>query len=614
MPNIVKPTGMSTIWASAGTSTAPNALKISQGWVVELPPYQTANYIEKRQDQFNAHVNMHGVPQWDGETEYQGGVSYSKGSNGTVYKCTATHVNLDPTNPLNSNVWSIAFEPYGSVAVVAGNLATLQSSYNTLANLTSYPNARTNLSVFSKVESDIRFAPIAGQATQVFSVAPATLSHHAVRLDQISGFLVQATESTAGVAELASALETEAGTNDTNIVTPLKATTTFLKKSDNLSALSSAPAARTNLGLGTIAVEAATSFLRASNNLSDVPNKITARSNLGLGTMATEAAGGFLRTTNNLSDLTSASTARTNLGLGTIATEAATAFLRPTNNLSDLTNAPTARSNLGLTSTAIQAESYFLRSAQNLADLGNASTARSNLGLTSTATTPPETFVSNASMVGQVAMFAHATPPAGWLFCNGAAVSRATYAALFAAIGTTYGAGNGSTTFNVPNCLEEFPRGWNGSAGDVGVKFAGSVQSHSHTASSAASGSHTHTASTASDGNHVHGASTTVDGDHTHSKTYTYVAGGALNLGFIYNDPNVYHGGGDSRTSAGNKTMTTSSAGSHAHSVNVGLGGLHTHAVSVVAGGSHTHTVTVNATGGADTRPRGISFMFCIRY
>lgn len=44
-----------------------------------------------------------------------------------------------------------------------------------------------------------------------------------------------------------------------------------------------------------------------------------------------------------------------------------------------------------------------------------------------------------------------ATAPAGYLPCNGAAVSRTTYANLFAVIGTTYGAGDGSTTFNVPN-------------------------------------------------------------------------------------------------------------------------------------------------------------------
>jgi microcystin-dependent protein len=57
-----------------------------------------------------------------------------------------------------------------------------------------------------------------------------------------------------------------------------------------------------------------------------------------------------------------------------------------------------------------------------------------------------------AIQVGTVLQFAGATRPAGWLFCLGQAVSRTTYASLFTALGTTYGSGDGSTTFNVPDC------------------------------------------------------------------------------------------------------------------------------------------------------------------
>ena len=58
-----------------------------------------------------------------------------------------------------------------------------------------------------------------------------------------------------------------------------------------------------------------------------------------------------------------------------------------------------------------------------------------------------------ASFVGDVRNFAGpaASIPSGWLLCDGSAVSRATYASLFAIIGTTYGAGNGTTTFNLPD-------------------------------------------------------------------------------------------------------------------------------------------------------------------
>jgi len=59
---------------------------------------------------------------------------------------------------------------------------------------------------------------------------------------------------------------------------------------------------------------------------------------------------------------------------------------------------------------------------------------------------------------GTVFMYAGATVPTGYLRCTGAAVSRTTYAALFAAIGTMYGNGNGSTTFNLPEVRGEFPR------------------------------------------------------------------------------------------------------------------------------------------------------------
>lgn len=52
--------------------------------------------------------------------------------------------------------------------------------------------------------------------------------------------------------------------------------------------------------------------------------------------------------------------------------------------------------------------------------------------------------------VGIIAPFGGSTAPAGWLVCDGSAISRTTYADLFAVIGTTYGPGDGSTTFNLP--------------------------------------------------------------------------------------------------------------------------------------------------------------------
>ena len=70
------------------------------------------------------------------------------------------------------------------------------------------------------------------------------------------------------------------------------------------------------------------------------------------------------------------------------------------------------------------------------------------------------------AVVGIVQAFAGTTIPNGWLLCDGSAVSRTDYAALYAVIGTTYGAGNGSTTFNLPNLTDKFIQG-NGTVGTV---------------------------------------------------------------------------------------------------------------------------------------------------
>lgn len=99
-----------------------------------------------------------------------------------------------------------------------------------------------------------------------------------------------------------------------------------------------------------------------------------------------------------------------------------------------------------------------------------------------------------AGIVGQFAMN---NAPAGWLKANGQAVSRTTYAGLFSAIGTTYGPGNGSTTFNVPDLRAEFVRGLDDGRGvdagrALGSPQAGSLVAYDPTvASPALAGLHT---------------------------------------------------------------------------------------------------------------------------
>lgn len=86
---------------------------------------------------------------------------------------------------------------------------------------------------------------------------------------------------------------------------------------------------------------------------------------------------------------------------------------------------------------------------------------------------------------GSVTAFAGSTAPTGWLECDGAAVSRTTYATLFSVIGTTYGAGDSSTTFNLPDLRGEFIRGWAHSRSvdtgrALGSNQSDDLKSHTH--------------------------------------------------------------------------------------------------------------------------------------
>lgn len=84
-------------------------------------------------------------------------------------------------------------------------------------------------------------------------------------------------------------------------------------------------------------------------------------------------------------------------------------------------------------------------------------------------------------VAGVVQLFSGSVPPSGWMICNGAAISRTTYSALFAAIGTTYGAGDGSTTFNIPDFRGRLPMGVNPGDSDYGaLNAAGGAKTNTH--------------------------------------------------------------------------------------------------------------------------------------
>lgn len=97
-------------------------------------------------------------------------------------------------------------------------------------------------------------------------------------------------------------------------------------------------------------------------------------------------------------------------------------------------------------------------------------------------------YIANLETVapGVVAYYPASSPPSGWLKANGAAISRTTYSALFAAIGVTFGAGDGPTTFNLPDLRGEFIRGFDDGRGVDDGRVLGSAQAddnkkHRHT-------------------------------------------------------------------------------------------------------------------------------------
>jgi microcystin-dependent protein len=106
---------------------------------------------------------------------------------------------------------------------------------------------------------------------------------------------------------------------------------------------------------------------------------------------------------------------------------------------------------------------------------------------------------SDSSPTGAVMAFAGASAPTGWLLCNGQAVSRTDYASLYAVLSTTYGSGNGSTTFNLPDLRGRAPVGLDAmgatDAGrlDVSESLGGSGGNQYHTLTTAQMPSHNHT-------------------------------------------------------------------------------------------------------------------------
>ena len=146
MPLFAKPQ-FNSVWAAAGSRLTPETAKVSQGWVVEIPPHEYDNWIQNRQDALLAHINQLGIPQWDATVEYQAGKSYTQGlTTGNIYKALTTHTNINPELDIQGN-WMVAFEVQGTALLKSQNLADIPDK----------ALARTNLGIATTEFYDSRY-------------------------------------------------------------------------------------------------------------------------------------------------------------------------------------------------------------------------------------------------------------------------------------------------------------------------------------------------------------------------------------------------------------------------------------------------------------------------
>jgi microcystin-dependent protein len=177
--------------------------------------------------------------------------------------------------------------------------------------------------------------------------------------------------------------------------------------------------------------------------------------------------------------------------------------------------------------------------------------------------------------VGAMLEWGAAAAPEKWLICDGSQINRVTYKSLFEVLGTTYGVGDGSTTFNLPDFRQRLALGKAASGTGASLGDTGGDIDHTH---SSGSHSHTYSGTTSTDGTHNHSGVTGDNGSHDHSFTTgsdnaqceAIARNDAIYSSFVIAALGSPVGGGHQHGG------TTNGVGDHAHSIN--------------SDGSHGHT------------------------
>lgn len=255
-------------------------------------------------------------------------------------------------------------------------------------------------------------------------------------------------EGLAGITGIATTDEAIAGVVDTKAMTPLKTKEAIEQGANVFTALNTF---RANIAVssGTTAGSQGQIILGNKPQSATVQANIISSTTGALNYIATENAGHYFR----IGNATASTSITTNDSETAILSHNAFEFAR-------ITNVGVAKW-LGNANTATKLE-----------------TARTINGVAFDGT---KDIIVDSNPVGTIIAVAYTGVPEGYMHCNGAAVSRSTYAALFSAIGTTYGTGNDSTTFNLPNLMNRFIEGSN-TAGTVLAAGLPNITGHFSTA------------------------------------------------------------------------------------------------------------------------------------